>query len=107
MNDIQNITARDAHQMLFGGGAIEILDVRQPEEYRQGHIEPSRLIPLRELPARRSELDRSRTVLTLCHSGQRSALAARQLATDGFEVRNITGGILAWMAAKLPVSTGE
>lgn len=65
MNDIENLSARDEYPMLERGGTIEILDVRQPEEYRQGHIEPSRLIPLGELPGRISELDRSRTVLTL------------------------------------------
>lgn len=104
---MQNIAPRDAYQMMERGQAIDILDVRQPHEYNQGHIEPSRLIPLGELPGRMAELDRSRTILTLCRSGQRSALAARQLAALGFEVRNITGGILAWMAAKLPVSKGK
>lgn len=107
MNDLKKISSRAAYQMIACGEAVEILDVRQPEEYQQGHIEPSRLIPLGELPGRMAELDRSRTILTLCRSGQRSALAGRQLAAQGFEVRNIIGGILAWVAAKLPVSKGE
>lgn len=93
--------------MLQRGDAVEILDVRQPEEYRQAHVEPSRLIPLGELGSRSAELDPSRTVLTLCRSGRRSEMAAQQLAAKGFRVRNIVGGILAWTGANLPVVKGE
>lgn len=77
------------------------------DEYRQAHVEPWRLIPLGELGSRSAELDRSRTLLTLCRSGQRSDIAAQQLAAQGFRVRNIEGGIIAWTGANLPVAKGE
>ena len=92
--------------MLHGDEAVEIIDVRQPAEYRDSHVEPSRLIPLGELAGRARELDRSRTLLTLCRSGARSAMAAQQLSAAGFEVCNIKGGILKWIAEKLPVVKG-
>ncbi len=59
-------TATEAYEMLQRGDAVDIIDVRQPEEYREAHIVPSRLIPLGELSRRRAELDRSRTLLMLC-----------------------------------------
>ena len=93
--------------MLQRGDAVEIIDVRQPEEYREGHVEPSRLVPLGELNRRTGEFDRSRTLLMLCRSGRRSDMAAQQLAAHGFKVRNIEGGIIAWVGAQLPVTKGE
>lgn len=107
MTNVRTITAREAYEMLDRGEAVEIIDVRQREEYRQGHIETSRLVPLADLPGRALELDRSRTLLMLCRSGRRSTIAAQQLAASGFDVRNIEGGILAWIAGKLPVSYGD
>lgn len=101
------ISPKEAHGMLQRGDAVEIIDVRQPEEYREAHVEPSRLVPLSELTARTGELDSSRTLLTLCRSGRRSDIAAHQLAAKGFNVRNIEGGIIAWIAAQLPVVKGE
>ena len=100
-------TVQQAYDMLQAGDPVEIIDVRQPEEYREAHIEPSRLIPLGELSRRVSELDRSRTLLMLCRSGRRSAMATQQLAAQGFNVRNIEGGIIAWAGAHLPVTKGE
>lgn len=101
------VSPAEAHDMLIRGEAVEIIDVRQPDEYRQGHVQPSRLIPLGELPQRLAELDRSKTLLMLCRSGNRSGLATRQLAERGFDVRNIQGGILAWVAGRLPVVQGD
>lgn len=101
------ITASEAYELLTRGDAVEIIDVRQAEEYRQGHVEPSRLIPLGDLTRRVDELDRSKTLLMLCRSGNRSGLATQQLAARGFNVRNISGGILAWIAEKLPVVKGD
>lgn len=50
-------TAKEAYEMLQRGDAVDIIDVRQPEEYREAHIVPSRLIPLGELSRRGAELE--------------------------------------------------
>ena len=92
--------------MLQRGDDVEIIDVRQPAEYRQAHIHPSRLIPLGELAKRAGELDPTRTLLMLCRSGARSTMAAQQLAKAGYDVRNIDGGILRWIAEQLPAVEG-
>lgn len=83
-------------------GDFELLDVRQPKEYQQGHIPGSRLIPLGDLPGRVSELDRQKPLIVYCAVGGRSKAAAQYLAGQGFvEVYNLTGGIKAWSGDKV------
>lgn len=82
-------------------GPVQILDVREPEEFEGplGHIPGAILIPLAALPARIGELDRNRPVVTVCRAGSRSAQAATQLQQAGFkEVANLAGGMLRWRA---------
>ena len=69
---------------LVGRGWV-LLDVRTPEEYRQGHPEPARNIPVQELPRRLSEVGPPGTrVVVYCQSGGRSAWAAEFLRTNGY-----------------------
>ncbi|HRZ60013.1 MAG TPA: rhodanese-like domain-containing protein, partial [Rubrivivax sp.] len=80
---------------------VQIVDVREPEEFGQGlgHIEGARLLPLGQLEARAAELARDRPIVTVCRSGARSARAAAMLAKAGFEqVANLRGGMLRWRA---------
>jgi rhodanese-related sulfurtransferase len=85
-----------------------LLDVRPPEEFagELGHVPGAVLVPLPELAARIGEIARHRagTVITICRSGNRSAHAAAILRAAGFgDVRNMTGGTLAWRARGFPV----
>lgn len=86
-----------------------LLDVREPWEWQVGNLEAlgSRLVPLKELPARMGEVPDERPVVVVCRSGQRSLTAARQLLDGGFsEVYNLRGGLQAWardVDADLPV----
>ena len=52
---------------------------------------------------RAGERDRSRPVVTVCRSGSRSAEAANELASEGFDVQSLKGGMEAWAAQGLPV----
>nr|WP_315851139.1 rhodanese-like domain-containing protein [Singulisphaera acidiphila] len=75
-----------------------ILDVRNPEEIAICRIAGSTVIPLPELPNRLAELDRGTAMIVHCKSGVRSAKAIALLNDAGFEsLRNLTGGILAWI----------
>ncbi|MGE4083074.1 MAG: molybdopterin-synthase adenylyltransferase MoeB [Vicinamibacterales bacterium] len=75
-----------------------ILDVREPNEYQINRIPGSVLIPLGDLPSRCAELDKSAEIVAQCKSGVRSGKAAAFLRQQGFtNVRNLTGGILAWI----------
>lgn len=100
---VPNITAEELSQKLKVGKHPLVLDVRQPDEFRTGHISGAKLVPLNELRRRMGELPRGREIACICATGNRSSSAARTLAKEGFTVLNVQGGMLAWRRAKLPV----
>jgi pyruvate/2-oxoglutarate dehydrogenase complex dihydrolipoamide dehydrogenase (E3) component/rhodanese-related sulfurtransferase len=73
------------------------LDVRDPSEFNQDHLEEAVNIPLDELRRRMNELPNDREIWTYCYVGQRAYFAARALAQYGFEVRNISGGFKSFL----------
>ncbi len=80
------------------GEDVFVLDVREPHEYEINRIPGSTLIPLGDLAERFTELDANREIVTQCKSGMRSARAASFLREHGFKnVRNLKGGVLAWV----------
>ena len=85
-------------------GAL-VLDVREPFEYAEGHVEGSLLVPLATVAARSGEFPKDEPVYVFCRTGNRSLQAAQTLVAAGFtDVRNVEGGIVAWTAARLPVA---
>lgn len=79
------------------GELWQLLDVREAWEIERARVAHDLHIPLGELVSRCDELDASRPVAVLCHSGGRSARAAAWLCGQGFaSVANIAGGIDAW-----------
>jgi rhodanese-related sulfurtransferase/rubrerythrin len=106
-NRIETMSAEKTREWLAGKkeGDVTVLDVRQSQEYRSGHLPGAVFIPLPELPDRTKELDPSKPVLAYCRSGNRSRAAAAVLLTEGFPaVFSLEGGIAAW---KGEVATGE
>jgi rhodanese-related sulfurtransferase len=83
---------------------IQVIDVRERDEWYSGHMPEATLVPLSELEQRRNELDPARPVVIVCRSGRRSLVAARYLAHSGFAAaRSLAGGMIAWAAAGQPV----
>jgi len=83
-----------------------ILDVREENEFKAGHILNAKLIPLTKLRDRLGELERYRDqpILVVCRSGQRSAAACTLLGKNGFgQAYNLQGGVLAWQKIGLPL----
>lgn len=91
-----------AHALLQQGA--QLVDVREPDEFRAGHASGARNIPLGQLSTRVGEIATDRTVLLICQSGNRSRVAQhllrRQQITD---TRNVQGGTMAWHRAGLPM----
>jgi rhodanese-related sulfurtransferase len=84
-------------QKLDAGEKFILLDVRQPEEYTQGHLQGAILIPLGELRERYRELNPEQEIITYCYRGGRGNSAAMILLNLGFgNVKNMKGGISAW-----------
>jgi rhodanese-related sulfurtransferase/rubrerythrin len=79
--------------------AYVLIDVRQPEEYEQGHIPGARLIPLPELVQTINVLPADKQLIFYCRSGARSMAAATMAAEEGVgsgNIINLNGGILSW-----------
>jgi molybdopterin/thiamine biosynthesis adenylyltransferase/rhodanese-related sulfurtransferase/molybdopterin converting factor small subunit len=94
-------TVGDLKARLDRGEKVFILDVREPQEFQICRIPGSTLVPLGELSSRLAEIPRGAgapDIVVHCKSGVRSAKAARLLADRGYDrVRNLKGGILAWI----------
>lgn len=84
-------------------GEVDLLDVRQPDEWSAGHVPGAVHITGAELPDRHGELTGTRPVAVTCGSGYRSSVAASLLAHHGHrDVVNVTGGMAAWNNAGYP-----
>lgn len=105
-SSVPNITAPELNEKMKFGKHPLILDVRRPDEFRQGHIRGAKLMPLNELYKHMGELPKGREIVCICATGNRSRSASRILAKEGFKVFNVKGGMLAWRRAKLPVQKG-
>jgi rhodanese-related sulfurtransferase len=87
-----------------------VLDVREDKEFDTGHIPKARHIPLGKLKERIAELEKFKTkaIVVNCRSGQRSAQACGILKKQGYEnVVNLSGGIMAWESANLPMEKAK
>jgi rhodanese-related sulfurtransferase len=99
------IDPREAKGRLAAGSAV-VVDVREPDEWRSGHIPHARHIPLGQLQAHIPELLAEPELIFVCRSGNRSASATRALIKAGHpNALNMTGGMVAWKGAQLPVTT--
>lgn len=101
-----NIDA-DAFAQLITNADVQLVDVRTPAEFAQGHIADALLIDFKaaDFDALCAEkLDKARPVAIYCRSGKRSAAAAQRLVAAGFEVYNLQGGILEWTGSGKPLA---
>ena len=91
------ITPRALQARLNRGGAITVVDVREPYEWAIARLPDARLIPLNSLPQAANTLDRDAEIVVYCHHGMRSAAAVAWLRDQGFmRVRNLVGGVDRW-----------
>ncbi len=107
-NGYRDVQPQEAVQLINHDESV-LVDVREDNEYREGHIVDSVHIPLGSFASRLGELEKYKTrpVIVGCRSGHRSARACGILRKNGFEkIYNLRGGILAWENAGLPVSRG-
>jgi rhodanese-related sulfurtransferase len=90
------------------GGAI-VYDVREQNEYAAEHIAGTTLVPLSTLDPRQIAAEPTRKVVLHCRSGQRCGMAAERLALAGYtgDLYRMSGGIIGWKQAGLPVEAGS
>lgn len=91
------ITTKEVEKLLGVGKDVQLIDVREVEEYKNGHIKTARLIPLGQLDVRLNEIDPKKETILVCRSGARSGRACDFLAGHGYKkVKNMIGGMLDW-----------
>ena len=95
---IEEISATDLKRRIDAGDDIQLIDVRQPDEWAFAKIEGAKLIPLGEVVNRMGEIDENRETVIHCKAGMRSAQAVQALQRAGFkgDLKNLKGGITAW-----------
>lgn len=100
---MQDMTPQEAFDA-WKAGDVAIVDVREQDEYDTTHVDGVPLVPMSEMDARGDEFPTGGPLVIMCRSGRRSAQVANALrGRDGRDdVRNLTGGIIAWAEAGLP-----
>jgi adenylyltransferase/sulfurtransferase len=96
--ELEEITATELKRRMERGDDLQIIDVREPNEYEIARIPNTTLIPLGQVTSRMNEIDPARDTVVHCKMGGRSAKAIDALKQAGFKGRliNLTGGITAW-----------
>jgi glyoxylase-like metal-dependent hydrolase (beta-lactamase superfamily II)/rhodanese-related sulfurtransferase len=102
VSEVPQITVQDLQRELEH---VQLVDVRMPGEWEQGHIEGARSKPLPKLTTMLDDLDRAQPVAVHCKSGYRSSIATSLLQRAGFsQVMNVIGGFDAWQTCGLPAA---
>lgn len=95
---MEEITARDLKDRLDRGDELEILDVREENEWDICHMDQAKLVPLSRITNSFDQVPKKGTVVVHCHHGKRSAMAIQQLEKEFPEAQflNLKGGIHSW-----------
>lgn len=100
----KSVMSTEAKKLLEQKKNVFLLDVRTPQEYAQGRMKGSVLIPINEIERRVNEVPKNRPILVLCAVGSRSNLVAGFLVNKGYgEVYNLTDGLMGWYRNGFPL----
>jgi hydroxyacylglutathione hydrolase len=109
--DLERLPQITVHELRrhLEAGDVDLLDVRQPDEWAGGHVEGATFITGGELPQRLDDVPRTgRALAVACGSGYRSSVSASLIhARTDLDVINVLGGMSAWQAAKYPMTTDD
>ena len=97
LSNVPSISSEES-QKVISDNNYRFLDVRTDGEYSDGHIPNSIHIPLQDIQSRISEIEKikDKKIIVYCRSGARSSMASKTLLKEGFDVSNLTGGIMSW-----------
>ncbi len=104
MTHMKEITVKEAKDQL---SAYRLIDVREAYEWNGdlGHIKGAQLIPMANIPAHLDQFSKTEEILLICRSGNRSGMIGQFMASQGYQVTNLLGGMMSWNANHLPVSS--
>jgi rhodanese-related sulfurtransferase len=93
-NSVKSINVNEIDRML---GKVDLIDIREPDEYKGGHLPTAKNIPMDSILERPEKyLEKSKEYHIICHSGTRSARTCGILKENGFNIINITGGTVKY-----------
>ncbi len=107
-NKFANLTVEEFEKQINEGHNYQLIDVRTPEEFSEGHLYNSLNINYNsnDFESQISKQDKTKTTYVYCLSGGRSAAAVNKMKSMGFtEVHNLEGGILKWKSAGKSIET--
>jgi rhodanese-related sulfurtransferase len=103
LSDLHEEVTPEQARELHEADAVQLVDVREQNEWDAGRIAGATHIPVAELSDRAPSLDADKPVVFYCQSGSRSAMATQAFRASGFDAHNLTGGIAAWDSQGLPL----
>lgn len=95
-NNIPQMTPQELRQRLETGSDLVLIDVREDEEVAAGMIPEALHIPMGEIPARQDEIPADAEIIFICRSGARSQRVCEYLVQSGYNVANLSGGMIEW-----------
>ena len=105
--DIQPYERTSAEVAELVGGGARLIDVRTAHEHEAARLADSERIGLEELFDRRDEIDKDQTVVFYCRVGNRSGMAAQAFSGAGYDVHNLSGGIVQWIEDGQPIEPAD
>jgi rhodanese-related sulfurtransferase len=101
------VSPEQASKALAGNLAVQLIDVREPGEFKSEHIDGAVNLPMSSIDAALSQVELSKPVYLVCQSGSRAeSVAAKLFAKGHTEIYLVSGGLTAWKAAQLPTVIG-
>ncbi|OIN67270.1 rhodanese [Exiguobacterium sp. KRL4] len=93
---MKRFTAKEVQEKLENGEQLNIIDVREVDEVKEGKIPEAIHIPLGLVEFKMNELDKKKQYVMVCRSGARSGQATNYLEGQGFDVINMDGGMMSY-----------
>lgn len=97
------VTVTELNARLSKGERFQLIDVRSPQEYAEGHVPGAMNLPMDQAEARIDDLQRQDPVILICQSGRRAGMTCELLKAHHNGLVVLEGGTKAWMDASLPV----
>jgi rhodanese-related sulfurtransferase len=98
---MREVTVDQAAALIEAGAAL--IDVREPAEFRNGHLPGAVNIPMGQVAGRLHEIDRGSPVYVVCAAGNRSGAMTDVLRAHGFNATNVAGGTADWIRSGRPI----
>jgi hydroxyacylglutathione hydrolase len=103
--DLEHVGEMTVHDIKAAGGEVQVIDVRSPSEWEEGHIPGATHIFLPELREKARTLAKRKPLAVYCDSGYRASIGASMLKQEGLQdVSNVPGSWQAWKKAKYPIA---